>query len=314
MPKPDAPWLSARVFGGAARNLAELALLKAFVLRHRGETGQAIDQLLRVVKYGHMLQNSRGPLIQYLVALGIKERALNACRRWLESASLPPERLVTYAEKLGRYSEDPDAVKNALRIEYQSFRQYVNRWTDVRLWEDEDVELRNRVFWGTMMCRFWFKPNETKRLAARITRSYIENVPRPYVEMQMAQPPDYKEISERLATPDNPLGEAMYRMLMPSFERFLRIYCRGQFQVRALRAMFAMKAYHAEQGRLPESLEALVPDYLDEVPRDPFDGKQLRYSREKKIIYTVGKDGKDTGGSPGEDRRESPDPTYEIPF
>jgi len=68
---------------------------------------------------------------------------------------------------------------------------------------------------------------------------------------------------------------------------------------RYLTATFiAIRSYQAGQGGvLPPSLEALVPEYLDVVPRDPYDGQPLRYSAEKKIVYSVGGDGTDSGGS-----------------
>ena len=46
-------------------------------------------------------------------------------------------------------------------------------------------------------------------------------------------------------------------------------------------------------------LTALVPDYLEQLPRDPMDGKTLRYhvlSNDSFTLYSVGVDGKDDGG------------------
>ena len=57
-----------------------------------------------------------------------------------------------------------------------------------------------------------------------------------------------------------------------------------------------MKAFKMEKGALPESLDQLAPDYIDAVLLDDFDGRPLRYSREKKILYSVGKDLEDSGG------------------
>ena len=47
---------------------------------------------------------------------------------------------------------------------------------------------------------------------------------------------------------------------------------------------------------LPATLDALVPKYISAVPRDPFDGKPLRYDSKKKIVYSVGYNLKDDGG------------------
>ena len=59
----------------------------------------------------------------------------------------------------------------------------------------------------------------------------------------------------------------------------------------------ALQAYYLEQGELPESLDALVPEYLPGIPRDPFGGEPMRYSKEKMIVYSVGNDFVDDGGS-----------------
>ncbi len=61
----------------------------------------------------------------------------------------------------------------------------------------------------------------------------------------------------------------------------------------------AIERYRLAHQALPESLEALVPDYLAEVPRDPFDGAPLRYIRHETggyTVYTIGDDGIDHGG------------------
>jgi hypothetical protein len=50
---------------------------------------------------------------------------------------------------------------------------------------------------------------------------------------------------------------------------------------------------------LPARLEDLTPEYLPRVPADPFDGKPLRLKRDGKdvIVYSVGPDGQDDGGT-----------------
>lgn len=60
----------------------------------------------------------------------------------------------------------------------------------------------------------------------------------------------------------------------------------------------AVRAYLLENQRLPESLTALVPEYLPAVPSDPFgDGPvRVRASTNCLLIYSVGPDGVDDGG------------------
>ena len=65
-----------------------------------------------------------------------------------------------------------------------------------------------------------------------------------------------------------------------------------------LQTELACSLLHDDQGRFPDRLEDLVPDYLPELPHDPYSGQPLRYTLKngKPLIYSTGKDGQDNGG------------------
>jgi len=69
-------------------------------------------------------------------------------------------------------------------------------------------------------------------------------------------------------------------------------------QLRAARAALAIQRYRLANDRLPDTLDDLVPDYLDAVPIDPFDGEQLRYKKLEVgfVVYSIGEDKDDDGG------------------
>lgn len=60
----------------------------------------------------------------------------------------------------------------------------------------------------------------------------------------------------------------------------------------------ALEVHHRQHGEWPDSLDALVPHLLPEVPVDRFDGQPLRYAvREgRPLVYSVGTDREDDGG------------------
>lgn len=71
---------------------------------------------------------------------------------------------------------------------------------------------------------------------------------------------------------------------------------------RVVAIMLAIQRYKFDhQNKLPPSLADLVPKYLPAVPRDPFDPSNgpIRYvpKRSPPILYSVGFNGKDDGGS-----------------
>ncbi len=61
----------------------------------------------------------------------------------------------------------------------------------------------------------------------------------------------------------------------------------------------ALRAYKLEHGAYPEKLDALVPNYLQEIPTDPFgSGEPLRYKKQATNykLWSIGSDKKDDGG------------------
>lgn len=77
------------------------------------------------------------------------------------------------------------------------------------------------------------------------------------------------------------------------------------FELESIRSLaltaVALERYRRLSRRYPESLEALVPDLLSEVPVDWFDGKPLRYRLETPTefrLWSIGKDGADDAGTP----------------
>jgi len=67
---------------------------------------------------------------------------------------------------------------------------------------------------------------------------------------------------------------------------------------RLMECRLALRAYRAERGAPPASLEMLVPAYMPSVPRDPFAPHPLTYAAqgERYLLYSLGPDGDDDGG------------------
>lgn len=57
---------------------------------------------------------------------------------------------------------------------------------------------------------------------------------------------------------------------------------------RAIVVMLALSAHKHEHGEYPATLDALVPDYLDEVPLDAFTHRPFRYRWDSPVSYDLG--------------------------
>ncbi len=119
-------------------------------------------------------------------------------------------------------------------------------------------------------------------------------------------------IRDRIPFGDNKVGRIIHDwhalILYPVFQ----VKCRENSEAGITRLLLALKCYKLDHGDLPESLDELVPKYIDKIPIDDFDGKHLRYSKEKRIIYSVGRDMKDSGGRRKLDEDKSSPPEEEV--
>ena len=79
-------------------------------------------------------------------------------------------------------------------------------------------------------------------------------------------------------------------ILTPALSRIITKETKMIAHLRAARVGLAIQRYRLAAGGLPDTLEKLVPTYLDAVPKDPFDDNALRYQKRGTgfIIYSIG--------------------------
>jgi hypothetical protein len=76
----------------------------------------------------------------------------------------------------------------------------------------------------------------------------------------------------------------------------------AQYQTKADQALIAcgLERYHHTHGDYPETLDALVPQFITKLPTDVINGQPLKYRRTDDgsfILYSVGWNEKDDGGT-----------------
>ena len=108
----------------------------------------------------------------------------------------------------------------------------------------------------------------------------------------------------------------LLRMIMPALSRVMDLDVRNVAHLHTARVGLAVQRYRLAAGRLPDTLAELVPAYLDAVPKDPFDGKELRYKKLETgfVVYSIGEDGSDDGGKERPRERTSPPAQWDVTF
>lgn len=103
------------------------------------------------------------------------------------------------------------------------------------------------------------------------------------------------------------LAEANYRHILarisiPAIAGTIEKAFLAEVDANLARVACAITRFHQDHGSYPDSLESLVPDYIKEIPSDPYSpGSTLKYRPDypgdRYRIYSVGENGVDDGGA-----------------
>jgi hypothetical protein len=89
------------------------------------------------------------------------------------------------------------------------------------------------------------------------------------------------------------------RMLYPAVENSVKKFAYAQSSTDMARVALALERYRLAHGEFPESLDALAPKFISEMPHDVINGEPLKYRRDSNgqfVLYSVGWNERDDGG------------------
>ena len=93
--------------------------------------------------------------------------------------------------------------------------------------------------------------------------------------------------------------QVLARLLLPALTKASTKFSRAQSTANQVALACALERYHKAQHAYPESLAALVPAYLADIPNEAVSTNAMRYLRtgDGYILYSAGWDGVDDGGT-----------------
>ena len=308
--------------------LGDLLCLYGLDLVRRGAATEVLDLGLDIMEIGTRWQVGGSHYPSYEHGAQLKWNGL-----WLIGRAASGARsgdLVRAAERLGASGANVPGLSASLRVEYAIGAHTVDallsgrtRLADIGPWEGTAEGLK--PCWPSKRLEpgFYFKPNQTKRWMAEWYRKLIAQAPGRLCQYEGPDLPVKPKGVLGVLWFGNVYGRMACYVLLTG-KGAIENKCRENVAVAMTRLRLALTACNQDAGRLPDTLDQLVPDHLDAVPLDDFDGKPIRYSREKKILYSVGEDLKDDGGFTEEegkawakehlylDEGEEPDP-WQLP-
>ena len=101
--------------------------------------------------------------------------------------------------------------------------------------------------------------------------------------------------------------------LVPTMARAAQKCAAGQTYADLARGACALERYRLANGQFPETLEALAPKFLEQLPHDIINGQPLKYHRTEDgqfVLYSVGWNETDDGGQIALTKSGSYDPNH----
>lgn len=269
-------------------NIPKILSIKARHDRLAGNYTEATDTCITLLRLGQMLQKDSDTFVNYFVGKGILNLGLTQIQDLVREKSYPLENLSKLADALASLGPFDSGAIRAIKGE--------NKLTALFF-----EQIQQRKFWWkwTHFFDYQFQLNRTTLIYANLSRDAINNAPRCYADMKPSETGlggGFKS-NFRLLTHPNGIGKILAELWRPTLAILLYEKCKLECNVSATRLLVALNAYQKMEGQLPDNLQELVPVYLPAVPKDPFDGKPFRFSPALRIVYSVGKDLKDSGGS-----------------
>jgi len=265
--------------------LARLLATRARVQADQGDDREALESAFLILELGHRLLTGRGAtLVHGMIAVSTQHMALAELEGLLPRVPLTLSQLRELDARLIATRIASESWKSLWAVEYAEARMLVRLAL---------AETSEPTGWHSVLAAYTYHPNRMLRQMGHRYREFAEHSVK---ECFRAEAPDRKRARAWRMLQPNGSGEILVDIATPNLDRFRERACALEVGHRAMRVLFALHAYHVDQGAFPEDLATLVPRYLTEVPGDPFGTGPLRYSRSRRRVWSIGADGSDAGG------------------
>jgi hypothetical protein len=257
----------------------QLLHVSAIYHASQGDTGAAVTGIEDGLRLSDSLQREPA-LIGYLIRIACLGLTLNGLERSLSLTTFTDGQLKELSDALTRTGKTLDFTR-ALVTERCAM---IEMWRDPSLLAPTGPGLPVRMLPG--MRQTWLT-DTLNCMEAHIEASQLPPVERLKRSRQIRD--EIQQLS---------FLHLMTKNVAPAITRVAELDLRARAHLELARTALAIERYRLARGQVPQRLEELVPQYLPEVPSDPFDGNPIRYRRTEPgyCLYSISEDGQDNGG------------------
>ncbi len=279
--------------------LGKTLAMEARMARLEGDHARATDTCLVLLRFGDLVQADGEGLLNYLVGRALLGHGIQQTLDLAVHEGLTEVELGRLAAALDGIRPAQAGLEQAYKVEYRCLARAVDQLGRGEIALDDlagaDPSTKRR-----RPPLPFFQPNATKQLMADYMRRMIWNSRQCFGTMVLEDTKATLGLNNgrgALFMRRNPVGRILCGVVLPTLDATLDRKCESDALLAAARLITALRRHELKHGCPPANLTALVPEFLSAVPADPFDGRPFRYAADRRIIYSVGPDLADDGGS-----------------
>jgi hypothetical protein len=271
---------------------SSLQLCRGVLREQRGDVSGAIDSIALILQHAASL-DSEPDLISVLIQQKLFAHASELLRWILSHRQLSQPELERLQHIFAR-AEQTGRLEQAMTGE-RCFVLAVFDYKAGDILAVIDPEHDNRLaIFGIYVLRVTGKLKEDEiRFLDRMTEC------REVLRLPLPERLDRaEEIREEISREAVPKKFILTGVLVPGLFKGFNKDAQDLARRRLANTALATEQFRLNRGRLPASLTELIPNYLAQVPDDPFSGEALNYTNRASgyVLYSVGPDRQDDGG------------------
>jgi hypothetical protein len=270
------------------RQGARLLKLEAHVRAHRGDAHGAAESILAIIAAGESLREEP-ILVCQLVRIALQGIASDTVEKLLPRAPFSEADLVQLQARFQGLNCDEGVLRALLGERVTGLETIPGLMSNLGGGGSPGIA-------GLLITR------------NHLAQTYLESMDEVIAAARQPLPGRLDEVDAleaemkqfvKTAGPITKLRRAMAALTLPAVQASVTAGARANATAQVTATGIAAHRWRLKHGKLPPSLQTLVPDFLPAVPADPFDGKPLRWviKGDELVVYSIGQNRVDDGGT-----------------
>ena len=242
---------------GNWRTLAKLVAIKAFLEAQQGQDAKAVEDLFVIIRLGHLIQNANNGIMGYLNGQNMKINGVDMLYKLIGDEKLGIAVLKEIPDSLKEYEDIRIGLSNIFKGEYINYSLYPEKGEEMT---GEKLPSQLKEQYNTIIAQYY--------------RDYVSG----------AKADNYSQYNEPdyISSIKDPTLKSLLDIVLINGSSMIQQRFLQEFYIEGVSLFAVMRR------------NDILPDNL---PTDPFSGNSLHYDKDKKILYSVGPNRQDRGGT-----------------